>query len=253
MAHHMPAARVIRKVPVLAEASFSRDPGVSPPRIFCAATFPKFQSRARLRVVDMLTNKTHKRNPGSLEGQFLLAMPNMRDERFHRSVIYMCAHSDEGAMGFVINQVQPLGFPDILVQLGILDEADAINLSQETRNIVVRNGGPVDKSRGFVLHSQDYFVDSSHAVDHGICITATVDILRAISRGSGPRNSLMALGYSGWGAGQLEDEIAANGWLTCPVYDPELVFNPEVDTLYDRVLASMDIDPVHLSDVAGHA
>ena len=202
--------------------------------------------------MDML-RKTYRRSPGSLEGQFLLAMPNMGDERFHRSVIYMCAHSEEGAMGFIINQVQPLGFSDILVQLGILNEEDAIHLSPETRDIMVRNGGPVDKSRGFVLHSEDYFAESSHAVEDGICITATVDILRAISRGSGPRNSLMALGYSGWGAGQLEDEIAANGWLTCPVNDPDLLFNPDVETLYDKVLASMGINPVHLSDVAGHA
>lgn len=222
-------------------------------RFFCALIFAIFTSRVTLPVMDLLLNKAHKRDPGSLEGQFLLAMPNMHDERFHRSVIYMCAHSPEGAMGFIINQLQPLGFSDILIQLGILNEEDAIDLAPEARDIMVRNGGPVDKSRGFVLHSQDYFADSSHTVEDGICITATVDILRAISRGSGPRNSLMALGYSGWGAGQLEDEIAANGWLTCPVQDPDLVFDPGIDTLYDQVLASMGIDPVHLSDTAGHA
>lgn len=203
--------------------------------------------------MDMLRKKHRRRTPGSLEGHFLLAMPGMRDERFRRSVIYVCAHSDEGAMGFIINQVQPLGFSDILVQLGILTEEDAIDLAPETRDIIVRNGGPVDKSRGFVLHSEDYFVESSHTVAPDICITATVDILRAISRGRGPRSSLMALGYSGWGAGQLESEIAANGWLTAPVDDPDLLFDADVDRKYDRVMAAMGIDLARLSGVAGHA
>lgn len=203
--------------------------------------------------MDMLRKKQRRRTAGSLEGHFLLAMPGMRDERFRRSVIYVCAHSEEGAMGFIINQVQPLGFSDILVQLGILTEEDAIDLAPETRDIIVRNGGPVDKSRGFVLHTEDYFVESSHPVAPDICITATVDILRAISRGRGPRNSLMALGYSGWGAGQLESEIAANGWLTVPVNDPGLLFDADVDRKYERVMASLGIDPARLSGVAGHA
>ncbi len=202
--------------------------------------------------MDMLRSKSKRKVPGSLEGQFLVAMPGMRDDRFKRSVIYLCAHSDEGAMGFVINQVQPLGFTDILVQLGILTEQDSIHLVPETRDIMVRNGGPVDKSRGFVLHSDDYFVDSSHAVTRDICITATVDILKAISRGRGPRLSIMALGYSGWGAGQLESEIAANGWLTCPVDDPDLLFDPDLYNKYDRIMAHIGIDPARLSSVAGH-
>jgi putative transcriptional regulator len=203
--------------------------------------------------MDMLRKGQKHSFPGSLEGQFLLAMPGMRDERFHRSVIYMCAHSDEGAMGFIINQVQPLGFTDILVQLGIVSEQDSIDLSPATRDIIVRNGGPVDRSRGFVLHTRDYFVESSHAVAPDIGITATVDILRAISRGRGPRNSLLALGYSGWGAGQLESEIAANGWLSFPVADTGLLFDTDVDHKYERIMASMGIDPARLSGVAGHA
>ncbi len=118
--------------------------------------------------------------------------------------------------------------------------------------IVVRHGGPVDRSRGFVLHSDDYMVESSMPVAGEICLTATVDILRAMSDGTGPRHALMALGYSGWGAGQLEQEIADNGWLTCPA-SVDLLFNPQIDRVYDHVLASIGIDLAHLSTQAGHA
>ncbi|WP_034658898.1 YqgE/AlgH family protein [Chelativorans sp. J32] len=188
----------------------------------------------------------------TLQNHFLIAMPGMRDERFARSVIYMCAHNAEGAMGIIINRGQQLGFTDILVELGILDRSQSIRLPARARNISVRSGGPVDRSRGFVLHSDDYVVESSMAVSEKICLTATVDILRAISIGRGPKQALMALGYSGWGAGQLEAEIADNGWLACPA-SPDLLFDAEIDTIYDRILASNGIDLLHLSQVAGHA
>ncbi|XHB98597.1 YqgE/AlgH family protein [Nitratireductor sp. ac15] len=187
-----------------------------------------------------------------LENHFLIAMPGMRDERFARAVIYLCAHSDEGAMGLIINQPQQLAFPDILVQLGILEESEAIRLPHEARNMPVRNGGPVDRSRGFVLHTDDYVVESSMPVSDSICLTATVDMLRAISLGQGPRHALMALGYAGWGAGQLEMEIGENGWLTCPA-TPELLFEGDIDQKYDGVLASIGIDVANLSQIAGHA
>jgi putative transcriptional regulator len=189
---------------------------------------------------------------GFLDDQFLIAMPGMKDERFARSVIYVCAHSEEGAMGLIINQVQEMQFPDLLVQLGVLDEKQAIRLPPPARDLVIRHGGPVDRSRGFVLHSDDYMVESSMPVSDEICLTATVDILRAISAGSGPRHALMALGYSGWGAGQLEHEIAENGWLTCPA-SMDLLFDPDLDRKYDRILASLGINPAHLSINAGHA
>lgn len=189
---------------------------------------------------------------GFLDNQFLVAMPGMKDDRFARTVIYICAHSAEGAMGLIINQAQQMGFPDLLVQLGILKEEETIRLSPGARDLVVRHGGPVDRSRGFVLHSDDYTVDSSMPVSDQVCLTATVDILRAISSGRGPRQALMALGYSGWGAGQLEQEIAANGWLTCPA-DPEFLFDGDIERKYDRILASIGIDLAHLSQVAGHA
>ncbi|MBY8918164.1 YqgE/AlgH family protein [Nitratireductor rhodophyticola] len=187
-----------------------------------------------------------------LENHFLIAMPGMRDERFARAVIYLCAHSEEGAMGLIINQPQQLAFPDILVQLGILEQSEAIRLPQEARNMPVRNGGPVDRSRGFVLHTDDYVVESSMPVSDSICLTATVDMLRAISLGQGPRHALMALGYAGWGAGQLEMEIGENGWLTCPA-TPQLLFEGNIEQKYDGVLASIGIDAANLSQIAGHA
>lgn len=189
---------------------------------------------------------------GFLDGQFLIAMPGMQDERFARSVVYVCVHSEEGAMGLIINQPQSMLFPDLLVQLGILDEKAAIRLPPRARDIIVRNGGPVERSRGFVLHSADYLVDSSLPVSEEVCLTATIDMLRAISAGAGPRHALMTLGYSGWGAGQLEAEVAANGWLTASA-STELLFNTDLDEAYTRILASIGVDLAHLSHAAGHA
>ncbi len=202
--------------------------------------------------MDLLRQKKTAAKRGFLDDQFLIAMPGMKDDRFTRAVIYVCAHSDEGAMGLIINQAQQMLFPDLLVQLGILDEQEAIRLPPPARDFVIRNGGPVDRSRGFVLHTGDYKVDSSLPVSGDICLTATVDILRAISLGRGPRRALMALGYSGWGAGQLEREIADNGWLTCPAI-PEFLFDSDMDRKYDRILASIGVDLAHLSVTAGHA
>src|SRR5690606_1440490 len=166
--------------------------------------------------------------------------------------IYMCAHSEEGAMGLIINQAQDLRCPDLLVQLGIIDQQAAIKLPMPTRDFIVLHGGPVDRSRGFVQHSDDYRVASSMTVSQEICLTATIDILRAISSGRGPRQALMALGYAGWGAGQLETEIAENGWLTLPA-SAELLFDTDIDRKYDRVLTALGINLAHFSQVAGHA
>lgn len=202
--------------------------------------------------MDLLRRKRATSDRGFLDDQFLIAMPGMKDDRFARSVIYVCAHSEEGAMGLIINQAQQMRFPDLLVQLGIMDEQEAIRLPSPARDFMIRNGGPVDRSRGFVLHSQDYTVESSMPVSEDVCLTATVDILRAISTGRGPRHALMALGYAGWGAGQLESEIAENGWLTCPA-NLDLLFDSDIEGKYDRILASIGIDLVRLSHSAGHA
>ena len=181
-----------------------------------------------------------------LAGQLLVAMPGMQDPRFARSVIYMCAHNDEGAMGLVINQVlDSLTFPDLLEQLGIETKGlcDPIN---------VHFGGPVESGRGFVLHSADYVKEATLVVDEDIALTATVDILKAIAVGDGPTRSLLALGYAGWSPGQLDEEMKANGWLSVAP-DNELVFGLKPDTKWDQALAKMGIDPRMLSGDMGHA
>lgn len=192
------------------------------------------------------------KNTGFLNGQFLLAMPGMDDSRFARSVIYVCAHSEKGAMGLIINRSQEMEFADILVQLGVLDEEQAIVMPERTRDFLVRSGGPVEMRRGFVLHSDDYLTDSTMPVAEEICLTGTIDILRAISGGRGPRKALMTLGYSGWASGQLETEIANNGWLTCHA-PQELLFDTDMDRKYDRILSHMGVDPSRLATVSGHA
>lgn len=200
--------------------------------------------------MDIFTNAPQER--GFLNGHFLLAMPGMSDERFTRSVIYICAHSEEGAMGFMINRLQPVDFPELLQQIGIVKEDDSIILPEKTRNFMVRNGGPVDRTRGFVLHSDDYMVESSMPVSEDVCLTATVDILRAIYGGKGPARALMALGYSGWGAGQLEAEVVKNGWLTCPA-STDMLFDTDISSKYDRLMLQMGIDISRLVSDAGHA
>ncbi|MEI2297733.1 YqgE/AlgH family protein [Ensifer sp. MJa1] len=193
-----------------------------------------------------------KRERGFLDGQFLIAMPGMFDANFARTVIFICAHSDDGAMGFVLNRPQQLTFPDVLLHLDILDEDEAIRLPPITRDFQIQAGGPVETGRGFVLHSDDYLSDSSIPVSDDICLTATLDIVRAISRGEGPVRATMMLGYAGWGPGQLEAEIAQNGWLTSPARE-ELIFDKSLDDKYDRALALMGVSAAMLSVDAGHA
>ena len=190
----------------------------------------------------------------SLSGQLLIAMPGMADKRFHRSVIYMCAHSEKGAMGLIINQkASQISFPDLLSQLEIGPDRDRQKFPELIEAKPVHIGGPVDNSRGFVLHSSDYFAeDSTLAIDADVCLTATLDILKAIARGRGPQRSLLALGYAGWSAGQLEGELQANGWLHCPA-DAELVFETDLSDKYDHALGRIGVDPIHLVSEAGHA
>jgi putative transcriptional regulator len=189
-----------------------------------------------------------------LDGQLLVAMPSMPDERFARTVIYICAHSEEGAMGLVVNRPAPkVNFSELLVQLEVIGPDEAIRLPAQAEAIQVLRGGPVETGRGFVLHTDDFVIDSSTlAIDHGVCLTATIDILRAIAQGTGPGQALLALGYAGWGAGQLEMELQQNGWLNCPA-DPALLFDTAFGLKYERTLSRAGIDLGRLAADAGHA
>ena len=181
-----------------------------------------------------------------LAGQLLIAMPGMTDPRFEMTVIYMCAHNDDGAMGLVVNRVcDSLSFPDMLEQLGI-DSGDTSGI------IKIHFGGPVESGRGFVLHSRDYLQEAPMVVDQAVALTATIEILKAIAGGQGPRQSLLALGYAGWGPGQLDAEIMANGGLSVDA-DNDLVFGPDLEGKWDRAMSKLGIDPRLLSGDIGHA
>jgi putative transcriptional regulator len=197
---------------------------------------------------------TRSRSQGFLDGQLLIAMPSMADKRFARSVVYICAHSGDGAMGIVINKLaNDVSFRDLLVQLDIVQARNEPDLPGGVDNIRVHRGGPVETGRGFVLHSADFFIENATLkIEGGVCLTATLEILRAISDGRGPDRALLALGYAGWGAGQLESEIQANGWLNCQA-DGSILFDPDIDSKYDRALAKIGIEPAMLSSDAGHA
>ena len=182
----------------------------------------------------------------SLTGQVLIAMPSMTDQRFSHSVIFVCAHSEDGAMGIVVNR--PLttpSFADLLGQLGV-------EPSPPARGIHLGSGGPVDNARGFVLHTSDWTGDGSLKVDDQLALTASLDILKAIASGGGPEKGLLALGYAGWGPGQLDAEIQQNTWLTAPA-DLDLLFDDSHETKWRRALAKLRVDPLLLSPVAGRA
>src|SRR6266446_5373601 len=183
----------------------------------------------------------------SLAGQLLVAMPQMLDQRFARSVIYLCAHSeDAGAMGLVINKLlDSLTMGELLAQLDI-------SPSRIVNSRPIHFGGPVEAGRGFVLHTSDYNEEATLLVDGNIAVTATLEILRAIGKGRGPRQSLFALGYAGWAPGQLDAEIQANGWLSVAA-DSGIIFSGEDDAKWGRALAKLGVDLTMLSSDAGHA
>lgn len=199
-------------------------------------------------------SKRKKRGDSFLKGQLLVAMPLMTDRRFSRSVIYMCAHSDDGAMGLIINhRADHINFPDLLERLGIATGSSEDGISADILERQVHVGGPVETGRGFVLHSSDYHSsETTLPIDHEVSLTASIEILKAIATGEGPAHALLALGYAGWSAGQLESEIQANGWLHCPA-DVNLLFDSDIDGKYTRALAKIGVDPSHLVSDTGHA
>jgi putative transcriptional regulator len=187
-----------------------------------------------------------QKTSGYLAGQILVAMPQMEDPRFARAVVYLCAHSAEGAMGIVVNRpLATMTFGELLEQLDIAPGDDCVEAT-------IHSGGPVESGRGFVLHSTDYVLDSTMVVDGTVALTATVDVLRAMAEGRGPRRFLLALGYAGWGSGQLDAEIRENAWLNVPS-DEDLLFDADLDQKYAQAIHKLGIDVGLLSADAGHA
>jgi putative transcriptional regulator len=186
--------------------------------------------------------------PADLTGKLLIAMPGMGDPRFASAVVFLCAHSPEGAMGLIVNKrMDEVTFSEMLEQLEIASPG-------AVRDVPVCYGGPVELRRGFVLHSSDYSArgEDGLAVDGRFSMTATLDILEDIANGRGPKHALLALGYAGWGPGQLEAEIAQNGWLTAEA-SPDLVFGHRMEGKWEAALKSLGIHPLMLSSEAGHA
>ena len=182
-----------------------------------------------------------------LEGKLLIALPGMSDPRFEKSVIFMCAHSTDGAMGIIINRpVEGLRFRELMEKL-------ELEFSAKETDMAVLFGGPVETGRGFVLHTGDYeSSDATLQVTEDISLTATIDILRAMGQGNGPRHAIFALGYAGWGPGQIEDEIRANGWIHCDT-DTALLFDSELDSKWTRALRKLGIDALGLTAQVGQA
>ena len=183
----------------------------------------------------------------SLDGQLLIAMPGMGDPRFEKSVVFLCAHSEDGALGLIVNKPsRDIRFHTLLEQLDL-------EVGPAKRDIQVHFGGPVEHERGFVLHSSDYMAEAATLrVSDSFGMTATLAVLEDIAKGSGPSSALLALGYSGWGPGQLEEEILQNGWLTCNAV-PSLVFGDDDAGKWEAALATLGVDPLTLSSTAGHA
>lgn len=205
-------------------------------------------------MMDFLKTTTTQQDGDYLNGQLLIAMPDMPDPRFEKAIIYICSHSDEGAMGLILNKLSTsISFKDLLSQLDIVSQDQPIYLPETSNHMRVHAGGPVETGRGFVLHSRDFHLkDATLPINSDISLTATLEILRAIVNGKGPSQAILALGYAGWSAGQLENEIQANGWLHC---DPsnELIFSTDLDNKYDMALAQLGIDAATFSTVSGTA
>ncbi|MCR9123674.1 MAG: YqgE/AlgH family protein [Phyllobacteriaceae bacterium] len=193
-----------------------------------------------------------KSGNGQFEGRFLVAMPGMNASIFAESVVYLCAHSDEGAMGFVLNKPADMTLAELI---GHTDFGKAAVLDKTRINRAagpVRIGGPVDEHRGFVLHSHDYAIEATIPLSEAICLTSTVDILKSIVAGEGPAQAAIALGYAGWGAGQLEQEIRDNAWLTMDA-DPDIVFAHDHDEKYPAMIGRLGIGAANFIPEGGRA
>ena len=182
----------------------------------------------------------------SLAGQILIAMPGLPDPEFAHSVVYLCAHSDEGAMGIILNR--PIASPSFADLLGQLE----VGPKPPARAIGLCKGGPVDHARGFVLHTADWTGDGSLRVDQDVALTASLDVLKAIATGGGPRAGILALGYANWGPGQLDVEIRGNTWLNAEA-DAELLFDADHASKWSRAMGKLNVSPGRLSSLSGTA
>ncbi|HEX7763088.1 MAG TPA: YqgE/AlgH family protein [Cellvibrio sp.] len=183
--------------------------------------------------------------PGSLRDHFLIAMPGLNDSSFAHTVTYICEHSEQGAMGVVINMATPMLLKEIFEQMALSDQSE---LGEQ----IVMSGGPVQPERGFVLHSPDSKWQSTLEISPDVSLTASRDIIAALAEGRGPKHSLIALGYAGWGEGQLEAEIAANSWLTVPA-DKDIIFNTPLEQRWTAAAQALGIDVNLIASTAGHA
>ena len=183
--------------------------------------------------------------PGSLRDHFLIAMPGLNDSSFAHTVTYICEHSDKGAMGVVINAATPMLLKEIFSQMDLEDRSDQ-------GDQIVMSGGPVQPERGFVLHSNEAKWQSTLEISPDVSLTASRDIITALADGRGPKQCLIALGYAGWGEGQLEAEIAANSWLTVPA-DKNIIFNTPFEERWASAALALGIDVNLISSTAGHA
>jgi putative transcriptional regulator len=183
---------------------------------------------------------------GWLEGQLLVATPQVQGDLFVRSVIYLFAHNEDGAMGLIVNKpLHQIHYSEVLTQLDIA-------MMPSMRELMVMHGGPVEEQRGFLLHSNDYVSDVSLRFDNGLSVTASANILKDIAQGHGPMQRLLMLGYAGWGAGQLEAEIEQNSWISVPA-TPALVFGADHEAKWSRAAGVLGIDMSRFSPTAGHA
>ena len=182
----------------------------------------------------------------NLTGQIIVSMPSLEDERFYKTVIYICAHSSEGSMGIIINKKIDYDlYPDLLQQLGI-------DKPLNNKKLFIRYGGPVESGRGFVLHSDDMVRKETLNIDKGVALTSTAEFFDDLSKGKGPKNCILALGYAGWQPGQLESEIMRNSWMSLSV-DNSFLFDDEVSRKWSQAYKLMGIDPNSLSFESGHA
>ncbi len=189
----------------------------------------------------------------NLTKQFLIAMPSMEDPNFSRTVTIICEHNQDGAMGLVINQPTTLSVDELLSNFDAMkiDSSDTSKKSMDIHSPVYA-GGPVQIDRGFILHDSDKQWDSTHIIDNDLCLTTSEDILLAIAQGKGPENALIALGYAGWGAGQLEEELSANAWLTVP-YDADIIFQTPIEQRWQSAATKIGVDLHLISSQSGHA